>query len=354
MQMRILITGGAGFVGSNLAVMFAQREDASVVAFDNLHRRGSELALARLRDAGVTFVHGDIRNPEDFESLPCSDLLIECSAEPSVHAGYDGGTRYLVNTNLIGTVNCLDYARRHKTPVVFLSTSRIYSIPALRALPLRVERNRFVLPSGEAGPGWSERGISEAFPTTAPRSLYGTTKLASELLIEEYNAAFGLRTIVNRCGVITGPWQMGKVDQGFFVLWAACHLYRRALSYTGFGGKGHQVRDVLHIADLFELIQLQIAAFDRHSGHCYNVGGGSGRSVSLAELTDFCRARTGAALRPAEDPATRPTDLPYYVTDHDAVTQATGWAPKRSVEMILDEVVEWLTEHRATVEPVLE
>jgi len=352
--MRILITGGAGFVGSNLAVRFARTQGASVIVFDNLHRRGSELALARLREAGVTFIHGDIRNPEDFESLSGSDLLIECSAEPSVHAGYDGGTRYLVNTNLTGTVNCLEYARRHQTAVVFLSTSRVYSIPALRALPLRVAGNRFALPPGEAGPGWSERGITEAFVTSAPRSLYGTTKLASELLIEEYNAAFGLRTIVNRCGVITGPWQMGKVDQGFFVLWAASHLYGRALCYTGFGGQGHQVRDVLHIADLFDLIELQIAVFDRHSGHSYNVGGGNGRSVSLAELTQLCRARAGSSLRPGEDPTTRPADLPYYVTDHDAVTRATGWAPKRSVEMILDEVLEWLIEHRTIVEPVLE
>jgi CDP-paratose 2-epimerase len=339
--MRILITGGAGFVGSNLAAMFAATPGAAVIAFDNLRRRGSELALPRLRDAGVTFVHGDIRNPEDLESLPAADLLIECSAEPSVHAGYDGGARYLVNTNLTGTFNCLEYARRHGTAVVFLSTSRVYSMPALRGLPLRVEGDRFELPAGEAGRGWCERGIAEDFPTTAPRSLYGTTKLASELLVEEYNAAFGLRTIVNRCGVITGPWQMGKVDQGFFVLWAACHLYGRPLRYIGFGGRGRQVRDVL-------------AAFDRHSGHSYNVGGGARVSISLAELTEACRSRTASALQPGEEPATRPADIPYYVTDHCAVTRATGWAPERTVAMILDEVLEWLVRHRAAVESVLE
>ena len=352
--MRILITGGAGFVGSNLAAMFAATPAVSVIAFDNLRRRGSELALPRLREAGVAFVHGDIRNPEDLESLPAADLLIECSAEPSVHAGYDGGARYLVNTNLTGTFNCLEYARRHGTAVVFLSTSRVYSIPALRGLPLRVEGDRFVLPAGEAGPGWCERGIAEDFPTGAPRSLYGTTKLASELLVEEYNAAFGLRTIVNRCGVITGPWQMGKVDQGFFVLWAACHLYGRPLRYIGFGGKGRQVRDVLHVADLFDLIRLQIADFDRHSGHCYNVGGGAGVSISPAELTEACRGRTASRLQPGEEPATRSADIPYYVTDHGAVTRAAGWAPRRTVEMILDEVLEWLGRHRAAVEPVLE
>jgi len=352
--MRILITGGAGFVGSNLALLFAKTPGSAVTAFDNLHRRGSELALPRLREGGVSFVHGDIRNPEDLDNLPAADLLIECSAEPSVHAGYDGSARYLVNTNLTGTFNCLEYARRHGTAIVFLSTSRVYSIPALRALPLRVEGQRLALPAGEAGAGWSERGIDEDFPTGAPRSLYGTTKLASELLIEEYNAAFGLRTIINRCGVITGPWQMGKVDQGFFVLWAACHLYGRLLRYTGFGGKGHQVRDVLHVADLFDLISLQTAALDQHAGHSYNVGGGIQTSISLAELTDLCRARTASRLEPGEDPTTRPADIPYYVTDHGAVTRATGWTPKRSVEMILEEVLEWLGRYRAAVEPVLE
>jgi CDP-paratose 2-epimerase len=352
--MRILITGGAGFVGSNLALLFAGALGSAVTAFDNLHRRGSELALPRLREGGVSFVHGDIRNPEDLDNLPAADLLIECSAEPSVHAGYDGSARYLVNTNLTGTFNCLEYARRHGTAIVFLSTSRVYSIPALRGLPLRVEGQRLALPAGEAGAGWSERGIDEDFPTSAPRSLYGTTKLASELLIEEYNAAFGLRTIVNRCGVITGPWQMGKVDQGFFVLWAACHLYGRPLRYTGFGGKGHQVRDVLHVADLFDLISLQTAALDQHAGRSYNVGGGVQTSVSLAELTDLCRARTASRLEPGEDPTTRPADIPYYVTDHGAVTRATGWTPKRSVEMILEEVLDWLGRHRAAVEPVLE
>jgi CDP-paratose 2-epimerase len=352
--MRILITGGAGFVGSNLALLFAKTPGSAVTAFDNLHRRGSALALPRLREGGVSFVHGDIRNPEDLDNLPAADLLIECSAEPSVHAGYDGSARYLVNTNLTGTFNCLEYARRHGTAIVFLSTSRVYSIPALRALPLRVDGQRLALPSGEAGPGWSERGIAEDFPTGAPRSLYGTTKLASELLVEEYNAAFGLRTIINRCGVITGPWQMGKVDQGFFVLWAACHLYGRPLRYTGFGGKGHQVRDVLHVADLFDLISLQTAALDQHAGRSYNVGGGSQTSVSLAELTDLCRARTASRLEPGADPTTRPADIPYYVTDHGLVTRATGWTPKRSVEVILEEVLEWLGRYRAAVEPVLE
>jgi CDP-paratose 2-epimerase len=351
--MRILVTGGAGFVGSNLALLMAERRGDQVVAFDNLRRRGSELALPRLRAGGVGFVHGDIRNPEDLDGLPAADLMVECSAEPSVHAGYDGSARYLVNTNLLGTVNCLDYARRHGSALIFLSTSRVYSIAALRGLPLQHEGHRLILAPRESGPGWSERGIAEDFPTTGPRSLYGATKLASELLIEEYHAAYGLRTIVNRCGVLTGPWQMGKIDQGFFVLWAARHLYGGALAYSGFGGVGHQVRDVLHIADLFDLLCRQIDAFDRHSGQTYNVGGGAAVSVSPAELTAMCAARTGTAITLGSDPTTRPADIPYYVTNADRVRQATGWSPTRSAAAILDEVLEWLARYRTDLEPVL-
>jgi CDP-paratose 2-epimerase len=351
--MRILVTGGAGFVGSNLAVLLAERGGNDVVAFDNLHRRGSELALPRLREQGVSFLHGDIRNPEDFDNLPAVDLVIECSAEPSVHAGYDGNTRYLLNTNLLGTINCLDYVRHHSSAIIFLSTSRVYSIAALRALPLRRSGDRLTLPTAESGTGWSARGIAEDFPKTGPRSLYGASKLASELLVEEYHAAFGLRTIINRCGVLTGPWQMGKVDQGFFVLWAARHLYGGVLTYIGFGGAGHQVRDVLHVTDLADLICRQIDTFDRHSGRTYNVGGGPGVSVSLAELTTLCAARTGRRLRVTSDPVTRPADIPHYVTDNGLVRTATGWAPVRSVESTLDEILEWLARYRAELEPVL-
>jgi CDP-paratose 2-epimerase len=352
--MRILITGGAGFVGSNLALMLARTGGSTVTCFDNLHRRGSEQALPRLRAGGVSFIHGDIRNPEDFESLSPADLLIECSAEPSVHAGYDGGARYLVNTNLVGTFNCLEYARRCGSAMIFLSTSRVYSIAALRGLPLRREADRLALPPGEHGPGWSESGISEDFPVTGARSLYGWTKLASEQLIEEYDAAYGLRSIINRCGVLTGPWQMGKVDQGFFVLWAARHVYGGPLGYSGFGGRGHQVRDVLHVADLYELIRRQIGAFDAHAGKTYNVGGGAEVSVSLAELTELCAARTGRRFELRSAAAPRAADIPFYVTDTARVREATGWSPKLSVSMILDEVLEWLDKERTTLEPILE
>jgi CDP-paratose 2-epimerase len=352
--MRILITGGAGFVGSHLALSFKRENPGSaVVALDNLKRRGSELALRRLAAGGVEFRHGDIRNPEDLADTGNLDLLVECSAEPSVQAGMYGGERYLINTNLIGTVNCLDHARRHDAMVVFLSTSRIYPIAPLRELPLVPTATRFVIPASIIGPGWSARGITETFPLIGSRSLYGATKLCSELIIAEYVALYGLPAVVDRCGVLTGRWQMGKIDQGFVVLWAARHLFGGTLSYNGFGGAGLQVRDVLHVEDLYALICRQIAQIESHSGKTYNVGGGADRSMSLAELTEACARHTDQRLSIKSQPETNPVDIPYYVTDNTAVAAATGWEPRLSVSDILEDIFEWLHEHRDEVEGVL-
>ena len=351
---RILVTGGAGFVGSNTALSLkAKRPEAEVIAFDNLKRRGSELTLSRLRAAGVRFEHGDVRAAEDVDAVGGFDLMVDCSAEPSVHAGYGADPRYLINTNLGGTINCLEAARRHGADVIFLSSSRIYPIKPLRALPLAVEGDRLSIPEHESGPGWSRAGISAAFPLTGARSLYGATKLASELLVEEYVDMYGLRYVVNRCGVLTGPWQMGKVDQGFIVLWAARHLYGGKLAYMGFGGHGHQVRDILHVADLNDLLEIQLARLDEISGSVFNVGGGLGCSVSLAELTEACAARSGNRIEITADPETRAADIPYYVTDNAAATAQLGWRPERTVDGILDDVFRWLTDHRAQLEPLL-
>jgi CDP-paratose 2-epimerase len=237
--------------------------------------------------------------------------------------------------------------------VVFLSTSRVYPIAALRELPLIPTETRFVIPGSSTVPGWSARGIAENFPLTGSRSLYGATKLCSELIIAEYVALYGLRAVINRCGVLTGPWQMGKVDQGFVVLWAARHLFGGALSYNGFGGAGLQVRDVLHVADLYCLIREQVARITTHSGRTYNVGGGAGCSISLMELTEACVRRTGRPLKIASQPKTNPVDIPFYVTDNTAVAAATGWCPRRSMDDILDEVFGWLCEHRQELEAIL-
>jgi CDP-paratose 2-epimerase len=355
MAFRLMITGGAGFVGSSLALAFRRdHADWAIIAFDNLKRRGSELAIERLRAAGVAFQHGDVRCAEDLEAAGPVDLLIECSAEPSVHAGYQDGAGYLIATNLGGTVNCLEHLRRQGGDLIFLSTSRVYPISGLRAVPLERRGDRLALPEGAAGNGWSAAaGISEAFPLAGHRSLYGATKLASELLIEEYRQMYGLRAVVNRCGVLAGPWQMGKVDQGFIVLWMARHLYGGALSYTGFGGEGLQVRDILHIDDLYDVLKLQWHELDRHSGTIYNVAGGTEHSLSLRELTQWCQRLTGHFLQIGQIAETRPADVPFFVGDSRSVQAATGWRPRRKLEQLFDDVHRWLVDERARVQPIL-
>lgn len=351
---RILITGGAGFVGSSLAVHLTRtRPGAAIVALDNLHRRGSELTLARLAGAGVTFVHGDIRLREDLESAGPFDVMIECSAEPSVHAGYGGDPSYVLGANLAGTLNCMEAVRRNRAGLLFLSTSRVYPIDPLRRLPLVPGGTRFVLPEGAHGQGWSAAGISADFPLRGYRSLYGATKLASELLIDEYRHMFGLAAVVNRCGVIAGPWQMGKVDQGFVSLWAARHLWGDRLSYTGFGGTGLQVRDVLHVDDLCDLVDRQLDRLEEWSGAVLNVGGGAARSVSLRELTGMCEQRSHRQLPIGAVPESAPADIPYYVSDNAQVTALCDWAPARSLESLLDDVFGWLHADEARLRPVL-
>jgi CDP-paratose 2-epimerase len=353
-SVKCLVTGGAGFVGSTLALLLKRdHEGLEVVALDNLRRRGSELALDRLRDGGVRFQHGDVRSADDLAEVGTFDLLIECSAEPSVHAGYDGSPAYVVDTNLVGAARCLDAARRHGAGLIFLSTSRVYSIAALRALPLERRGDRLEIGAGAQGPGWSPQGISESFSTAGTRSLYGTTKLAAELLVEEFHAMYRLPTIVNRCGLIAGPWQMGKADQGLIAFWAARHEYGGPLSFTGFGGEGVQVRDVLHVVDLYDLIRLQMTRLPALSGGVFNAGGGAPNSVSLVELTERCRARSGRTISLGRVRETRDFDIPYYVTDNTVVTNATGWTPQRSVDVVLDDVFAWLRAHRASLESVV-
>jgi len=351
----ILITGGAGFVGSNLAVWLKARDpNQRILAADNLHRRGSEANLPRLRAAGVEFVHADIRNPEDLRlegSLAgrSIDLLLECSAEPSVLAGYGEAPDYVINTNLLGTVNCLELARRHQADVVFLSTSRVYPISTLNQIETVEGETRFELHPEQRLPGVSARGISEDFPLEGPRSLYGATKLCSELLIQEYGAMFGLRFLVNRCGVLTGPWQMGKVDQGVFALWVAMHYFERPLSYIGWGGQGKQVRDLLHVDDLAELLDLQLADFATHNGRTYNVGGGVACSLSLQETTRLAQQITGRTVPLRQVDENRPADLKLYITDTSRVSAATGWTPKRTPDETLRAIYAWIRENEPHV-----
>ncbi len=355
MDGNILITGGCGFIGSDIAVKLKNDfPQAEVIAFDNLRRRGSEINLGKLRESGVKFIHGDVRNKEDFSGIDGISLVIDAAAEPSVLSGITSTPDYVINSNLIGTINCLNFAVKNSAKVIFLSTSRVYPIGLLNKINYFEDEFRFNLSPVQDLPGITEIGINENFGLNGARSLYGTSKLSSELFLQEYSEFYKLGTIINRCGVIAGPGQFGKVDQGVVVLWLVKHYLKSELNYIGFGGTGKQVRDILHVDDLYDLIKIQISDFEKYDGGIFNAGGGVDLSLSLKELTGLCETITGNRIRINNIPENRAADLPLYITDNTKITSLSGWTPKRPAEKILSDIYSWIRLNETTLRKILD
>lgn len=337
----ILVTGGCGFIGYHLCLAF-RREGHRVVALDNLSRRGSEILCRRVQEEGVEFVRGDIRCPADLDrSGGAFDLMIECSAEPSVLAGTCGhDASFVVENNLVGSLHCFEFARRHSIPVVFLSTSRVYPYETINRQAFIEEATRFS--PAKATTGFGPEGIGLDYPLEGARSLYGATKLASEVVLQEYSRQYGLPAVINRCGVVAGPWQLGKQDQGVFTYWMASHMLERPLAYIGFGGAGKQVRDLLHIEDLVDLIARQAKQMDDFRGEIFPAGGATTANLSLLETTDWCQRLSGRKVPIASRPENRLADVIWFVSDNRPTTERLGWRPVRTAETILRDIHDWL------------
>lgn len=344
----ILITGGCGFVGSNLAILLKSKYPTyNIICLDNLKRRGSELNLRRLFDQEIKFIHADIRIKEDLQIQEHIDFIIDAAAEPSVLAGTQTGIDYLINTNLTGTINTLHLAVKNNAKLIFLSTSRVYAVNSLQQINYTESDTRFEISKIQSLQGVCNHGVNELFPVNQSRSLYGATKLASELLIQEFEAFFGLKYVVNRCGVIAGPHQMGKVDQGVVALWLARHYWKKPVTYIGFGGKGKQLRDVLHINDLFDLIDHQLHNFQVVKSQTFNAGGGTDCCISLKELTDLCRLVSGNKVGETCILENRKADIPLYVTDNGRLSGVTGWRPVRKMQDVVADTFSWLNENES-------
>jgi CDP-paratose 2-epimerase len=344
--MKVLISGVCGFVGSQLARYLRQSfEGIEIFGLDNLARSGSEMNRPALRNLGVELFHGDIRMASDLDALPTSDWVIDAAALPSVLAGRDGksSTRQLLEHNLIGTINLLEYCRSCHAGLILLSTSRVYSIPALLQIPLSVDSSAYVLDAAQPWPApVSQAGIREAFSVEAPISLYGATKLASERLAQEYHSAFQIPIWINRCGVMAGAGQFGNAEQGIFSYWLHAHAAKRPLKYLGFGGHGFQVRDALHPHDLARLVDFQLRS--SQPGRILNVSGGQANSISLAQLTAWCDQRFGPH-HPLADGSDRPYDVPWLILDSTEASNAAAWKPKITLPQILEEIAIHASSH---------
>lgn len=351
--MRILITGICGFVGSTLAKQWAAGTGSSheIIGIDNLSRPGSELHKRDLLKLGIRVIHGDIRSASDVSSLPKTDAVIDAAANPSVLAGLDGksSSRQLVEHNLQGTLNLLEYCREHTAAFVMLSTSRVYNIPAMLNIPVIANGNAFS-PSfcSTSLQGFGPEGIEETFATGAPCSLYGATKLASENMALEYGLAFNFPVFINRCGVLAGAGQFGKADQGIFSFWIHSWLAGAPLKYIGFEGKGHQVRDCLHPADLIPLIDKQLASGSRElspADRVINLSGGMASTMSLAQLSDWCENHFKLKRNIKADLTPRPFDLPWVVLSAQRAQSLWQWQPARTGDMILNEIADHALAH---------
>lgn len=329
--MKILITGGCGFVGANL-VLYLKKKNFNVTSLDNLSKKGSRFNLNILKKNNIKNYKIDISNNNLIKNLPRFDLIIDCCAEASVEFSKKNFDK-VVNTNLFGTINILKKCKKDKSKIIFLSSSRVY--------PINLINKKFGLVNFKKELP-TKKMMDEKDILNGPKTIYGLTKLASEMFIEEFSYAFNIKYIINRCGVISGPLQFGKQDQGFVSLWIWRHFMKIKLNYIGFGGYGNQIRDVLHIYDLCELIFLQIKKLDKIYNKTFNVGGSKKSYVSLKNLTKLCQKITKNKIKISRVKKTSIYDIPYYISNNKRVTDTYDWKPKKKISDIIKDIYLWI------------
>ena len=337
--MKIIVTGGCGFVGSNVCE-FLKNLSFEVVSVDNLSKIYSKLNLKRLKNSNIKNYNIDVSDKNKFIKLNYkSDIIIDCCADPAVESSRTDILNN-INNNLITTYNVLEKAKKDNSKLIFISTSRIY--------PIKDSRQKFNIFLKKK----NKNLFNEDSNIIGPKTIYGFSKLASEMLIKEYNYAFNIDYIINRCGLITGPWQFGKVEQGLVSLWLWKHLNKdNNLYYKGYNGSGNQIRDILFINDLCELVYLQIKKFKKIKNQTFCVGGGIKNSVNLKQLTKICEEITKNKLKIKHDLDTSVYDIPFYITSLDKVKKYYSWRPKTELRIGLHAILEWMKKNYTLIKP---
>ena len=337
--MDILITGGCGFIGSNLSI-FLKKNNLNVFTLDNLYRTGSKFNLLRLKQNKIKNFKIDIRDNNLLKKLPKFDLVIDCCAEPSVESSRksEAESRRVFETNLVGTFNIVQKCVKDNSKLIFLSTSRVYSIIKLKKYTKFINSITYNIAKINL--------IDEDFDTSGPLSLYGYSKLSSENLITEFSYSHGLEFIINRFGVVSGPWQFGKTDQGFVSFWCWNFLNKKKLIYKGYSGKGSQIRDLLHVNDLCELLLMQIKNFPKVKNETFAIGGGKENFINLRQLSKEIESLTNIKKNIKGDNAVSIYDVPYYISSNRKIFKYLKWKPKYSVIDILVDVINWQVENK--------
>ena len=346
MQKTIVVTGGCGFIGTNIC-LHAKERGFRVVAFDSLNRPLSEENLPILKKAGIEIARGDVRNPQDLERLPGPIHGI-------IHLGANPGIPWSINwpifdftTNALGTLNVLEFSRLNgKFPVIMASTNKIYS-EEINLIPVKAQRKRYVWDFSKINKkkvrptvvsGITKLGVNEDFPMDSagrfPHSPYGASKATADLYCQEYHHIYGIPTVINRMSCIYGLYQKGVEDQGWTDWFVRAKFYNKPLNIYG---DGKQVRDALFGSDVAKLYIKELENIDRVRGHVFNVGGGVKNTISLLEAIDHLNKKGGKPLKLTFKPW-RPADQKIYISDISKVEKILGWKPRVGVFEGIDRI----------------
>ncbi|MBV9010099.1 MAG: SDR family NAD(P)-dependent oxidoreductase [Verrucomicrobia bacterium] len=334
-ERHVLITGGAGFVGCNLANRIA-RSGERVLLFDNLSRAGVEQNVAWLREQHPESVHllvGDVRDLHALEeAVQHASAVFHLAAQVAVTTSLSSPIHDF-EVNARGTLNLLESLRalRNPPPLIFTSTNKVYG--CLRDVPLALRADRY-----EPARREHARGISETQPLEF-YSPYGCSKGAADQYVLDYAQTYGLPAVVLRMSCIYGPHQFGTEDQGWVAHFLIQALNGRPITIYG---DGKQVRDILYIEDLLDAFALARENVASITGRAFNIGGGSDNTTSLLELVKIIGQLNGAPR--VKSGSWRPGDQRYYVSDFSSFAHATGWRPKVSLRDGIARLQDWLLE----------
>lgn len=339
----VLITGGAGFIGANVADFYL-RQGRRVVVYDNFSRSGSRINQEWLRQEwgdALRVVEGDVRRPDSRlgEEVEEASVVFHLAAQVAVTTSVVD-PRDDFETNALGTFNVLDAVRRSRAQpaVIYSSTNKVYG--KMEQVPVHDTGRRYAYAE-------TPFGIGEEFPLDF-YSPYGCSKGTGDQYVIDFARIYGLRTLVFRQSCIYGPHQFGMEDQGWLAWFTIRALQQRPVTIFG---DGKQVRDVLWVGDLVAAYDAALRRIDALSGRAYNMGGGPENSLSLLELMELLAARHGRPLAHRFDDW-RPGDQKVFISDIRRAARDFDWVPRVGPRDGVDLLARWIEENQAIVDRV--